>query len=518
MPERRNALFELAFNSASEGLVVVDEKSDIILVNQRLLDLFGFEEEELVGKPIEVLIPMSKRKNHVGYRDRYVKDPKSRPMGLAGMSLQGQKKNGEEFPVEVSLNAFEVEGKRRVMGLVTDISARVRMEEELQNAQANLQSLNKELESLVIKRTKALEESQKLYQLISNNFPDGVISVIDDQFNYLFADGRELVKQGFNSQDLVGMPFLNRFKNEAREVLALNLARLRQNEDILCEVEVDGDHYELHMVQISQEKSANKKRFLIVEINITKQKLVELEQAKALQKEKELGEMKSRFVSMASHEFRTPLSAILSSASLIEKYEKESQQPNRLKHTDRIRSSVSNLTDILNDFLSFEKLNENKVSVDLEFVNVCELIEYAVEELEAIRKTGQRIIVDKPSESCEFLSDGKILKNILLNMLSNGLKYSGDNGEVKIGLRMENMLLKLEIADNGIGIPEKDQKNLFERFFRAENVSNIQGTGLGLNIVKKYIELLGGEINFKSKLGEGTTFYIELPVKTRTDE
>ncbi|MCB9194697.1 MAG: PAS domain S-box protein [Flavobacteriales bacterium] len=512
-----NYLFELAFNSASEGLVVVNKNSEIRLVNRRLLDLFGYDENELISAPIEVLIPQAMRSAHVGHRNGYHQNPHSRSMGEAGMKLSGQRKDGSLFPVEVSLNFFSLNNERYVMALVMDVTVRTRMEEQLRQAQSNLESLNEELESLVIKRTKALEESQQLYQSIAHNFPDGIITVVDDKFKCIFVDGQDLKKFGLNKDKLIGSSYLSRFEGESKQVISNNLKRLEKEENLRCEILNKDEHYEIHMVRLGS-GGGSRNRYLVVELNITKQKLVEIEQARALQKEKELGEMKSRFVSMASHEFRTPLSAILSSASLIEKYENTDQQSNRLKHTDRIKSSVSNLTDILNDFLSFEKLNENKVEVTLETVNLCELINYAVEELEPIRKPGQKFTIVKNRENCVFESDGKILKNVLLNLFSNGLKYSGENGVVSIDIDFSNELLEFSISDNGIGIPEGEQKNLFERFFRAENVSNIQGTGLGLNIVKKYVELLGGKIEFESQLGKGTTFYIKLPINHKVDE
>lgn len=510
MNNNANELFKIAFDSASEGLVVVDSNSRIQLVNDRIKELFGYQVEELTGEPIEMLVPMAKRGGHVSHRDEYMKHPHSRPMGKIGMYLTGQRKDGHVFPVEVSLNYFEKDGERYVMALVTDITKRVAMENELKNAQDNLEKLNEELESLVVKRTKALEESQLLYESIANNFPDGVISVVDQELNCIFTDGTELEKQGLDKEKLIGTNFLDRFDGVAKTVLANSYKNVREGESQICHIEHLGKHYEVHFVSIPS-RIKTRKRCLIVEINITNQKLIEMEQARALQKEKELGEMKSRFVSMASHEFRTPLSAILSSASLIEKYEKTEQQPNRLKHTDRIRSSVSNLTDILNDFLSFEKLNANKVEVQLDEVNVCELVQYAIVELEPTRKANQKINFEKKDSPCVINSDGKILKNILLNLLSNGLKYSGEDGEVTVDLEDKGDIVLLTVSDNGIGIPEKDKEKMFERFHRAENVSNIQGTGLGLNIVQKYVELLGGNISFESELGKGTTFFIELP-------
>jgi PAS domain S-box-containing protein len=517
MKTNSNELFKIAFNSASEGLVVVDDSSSIQLVNDRLLELFGYTEEELLGESIELLVPMPKRTGHVAYRDRYMHTPHSRPMGKVGMQLEGERKDGVVFPVEVSLNYFRMDGNQYVMGLVSDISKRVEMEGELKKAQDNLEKLNVELESLVVKRTKELEESENLYKSIANNFPDGVINLVDQDLTYIFADGSDLDKQGVDKRSLMGTNYLDRFGEEEKAILEETFNEVRTGDNKICEVENAGEHYEVHFVGMPSRRRS-KKRYLIVEINITKQKTIEIEQAKALQKEKELGEMKSRFVSMASHEFRTPLSAILSSASLIEKYEKSDQQPNRLKHTDRIKSSVSNLTDILNDFLSFEKLNANKVDVHFEEINLCELVDYAIDELDSTRKPNQQINYVGQKDGCTFLSDGKIFKNILLNLLSNGLKYTGENGVVEVNLEKDDHELVLTVADNGIGIPDKDQAGMFERFHRAENVSNIQGTGLGLNIVKKYVELLGGEISFESELGKGTTFSIRLPKKEQLEE
>lgn len=517
MIQETNDLFEIAFNSASEGLVVVDSASVIKLVNNRLLEMFGYAKDELVGETIEKLVPMSKRKGHVGHRQGYMNKPHSRPMGITGMQLEGEKKDGFVFPVEVSLNYFKRGGEQFVMGLVTDISNRVAMESELQEAKDNLEKLNSELESLVVKRTKAMEESQDLYKSIANNFPDSVISVVDQNMVCVFADGTELEKQGHNKDDLIGRIYLERFDKTVADILEKTFFKVTQDKSQSCSIQRGDEYYEVRFVKIPS-RGGSRKRYLVVETNATKQKLIEIEQARALQKEKELGEMKSRFVSMASHEFRTPLGAILSSASLIEKYEKTEQQSNRLKHTSRIKSSVGNLTDILNDFLSMEKLNANKVEVQQEEVNLCNLVEYAIEELDASRKEGQQIIFDRDETACIINSDVKFLKNILLNLLSNGLKYTGENGVVQVTLDSSDEMVRIVVSDNGIGIPEKDQEGMFERFHRATNVSNIQGTGLGLNIVKKYVELLEGTIRFESELNKGTTFFIELPKNKQLKE
>ncbi|MCB0645630.1 MAG: PAS domain-containing sensor histidine kinase [Saprospiraceae bacterium] len=296
--------------------------------------------------------------------------------------------------------------------------------------------------------------------------------------------------------------------HEAREeILSLNKS---------LEKKVNERTYQLeevvnHLLKINKEYENE-----ILERKEAERRLIEQEgQLKvALAKEKELGELKSRFVSMASHEFRTPLATVLSSVSLIQKYEREDQQVNRLKHIDRIKSAVANLTGILNDFLSLSKLEEGKTGVTLSEIHVIDLLEEVIDETRGLLKPDQKIIIscsDNDKKSCIFQSDRNMLKNIFFNLISNGIKYS--ERDVLVQIECMDELLTLKFEDQGIGIPEADQKYLFERFFRAGNVSNIQGTGLGLHIVKQYVGLLGGNIGFESVYQKGTTFTIKLPIQ-----
>lgn len=240
------------------------------------------------------------------------------------------------------------------------------------------------------------------------------------------------------------------------------------------------------------------------------ERTVELKQS--LVRERELNEMKSRFVSMASHEFRTPLSTILSSVSLIELYNMESQEINRKKHVERIKSSIKNLTAILNNFLSLDKLEQGQIETSREAFNLPEFARDIIEEIQGLLKYGQQIILRYHGRK-EIFQDKKILRNIILNLLSNAIKYSQEDKSIELLIQVKKDLVSISVKDDGIGIPTEEQKNLFRTFYRARNVNNIQGTGLGLNIVKRYVELLNGTINFISKPGEGTIFTIELPQK-----
>jgi two-component system sensor kinase FixL len=236
----------------------------------------------------------------------------------------------------------------------------------------------------------------------------------------------------------------------------------------------------------------------------------ELEKAKAevsisLEKEKELNQMKSRFVSMASHEFRTPLSSVQLSASLIEKYVTKPDVESVIKHTSRIKNSVQLLTSILNDFLSLERLEAGSITVNNEWINVVQLSEEITEEMQLICKKNQHIVYQHTGSIGEFWIDSNLLKNSIINLISNAIKYSGEDTFIEFYTEISVDQLTIVVRDNGIGIPEEDQKNLFEPFFRAHNTGNIPGTGLGLNIVQRYIKLMGGSVSFQSAQNQGTT-------------
>lgn len=248
--------------------------------------------------------------------------------------------------------------------------------------------------------------------------------------------------------------------------------------------------------------------------NLAESKLKVME---ALEREKELNVLKSRFVTTASHEFRTPLGTILSSASLLARYNTEEDADKRIRHIDRIRSAVNNLTEILNDFLSLDKLEEGYIrNTPVEF-ELNHLIEKTTDEMRAILLRNQTISVKTFATEIKLYQDRQIIRNILINLISNAIKYSPEGKPIEISITTENKgFITLAIKDEGIGIPDEDQHHLFEQFFRANNAGNVQGTGLGLNIVKRYVELLEGHIRFESKLNNGTTFFITLPVKARS--
>ncbi|GAB3914773.1 PAS domain-containing sensor histidine kinase [Mucilaginibacter boryungensis] len=278
-----------------------------------------------------------------------------------------------------------------------------------------------------------------------------------------------------------------------------DLSREKEAEEQLKE-------YAAHLEELVENRTQNLKN-AILELQLAKEEV-----SSSLEKEKELGQLKSRFVSMASHEFRTPLSAIQLSSSLIEKYAQPFDNANITKHVAKIKNSVGNLTNILNDFLSLEKLEAGKVEATSQNFDLVKMSEEMTEELQLVAKQNQNIIYQHTGTLSMVNLDPNLIKNCVINLIGNAIKYSGENTFIEFNTEINDKACVITIRDNGIGIPEADQKHLFEAFFRAHNTGNIPGTGLGLNIVSRYTRLMNGEIAFKSDVNQGTLFKITIPL------
>ena len=402
--EINDIAFEALFNHATIGIITVDVRGIVILANPYALYQFGYEATELIGQPIEILIP-ARFGNHESKRNSFIEKPKSRPMGL-GLDLYAIRKSGLEFPVEISLSNYKVEDRAYVIAFIIDVSVRKESEHTLKQQQQEKARIAEELKSL----NEQLEQK------------------VEDRTMML----RETLKQLEKSRD---------------------------------------------------------------------------ELTAALEKEKDLNDLKSRFVSMASHEFRTPLSTILSSVSLIDRYTLESDQEKRQKHIDRIKDQVKILTNILEEFLSLGKLEEGTVLDRKERFNIREMMTDFISDMNALAKKGQLMELTCTGDEMVYI-DKRLLHNVMVNLVSNAIKYSGQNGQIHITVHHTNDLLSICIKDNGIGISEEDLKHMTDRFFRGTNVINIQGTGLGLHIVKKYLDVMNGSISFTSRINEGTKVFL----------
>jgi PAS domain S-box-containing protein len=397
--ERR---FEAVVANATIGIIVCDQAGSIVSANDLAHRQFGYGAGALRGLLIEALVPSAAGRRHAQLRQSFNEAPQVRAMGAHRGDLEGLRRDGSVFPVEVSLSYFELDKELYAVSYVLDITAKKNADQALLAERRRVEGLNAELEQKMADRTHAL---------------------------------------------------------------LTTLAQLEQRQ---------------------------------------------AELAQALAAEQELGEMKSRFVSMASHEFRTPLTAVLTSASLIEKYPAADQQDKRLRHLDRIRQSVNQLNDILEEFLSVGRIEEGKVTAHPAHLNLPILLRDVLADMQGLLKAGQRVAQAIDCTEPMWL-DPSLLRKVLVNLLSNASKYSAENAVVHVRAAGAAGRLTLVVQDEGVGISADDQARLFERFFRARSVTNVPGTGLGLYIVGRYVELLGGTIRLVSELGRGTTVTIVIP-------
>jgi len=264
--------------------------------------------------------------------------------------------------------------------------------------------------------------------------------------------------------------------------------------------------YALHLEELVEERTKSLNDALQVMEKAKKKVSISLE------KEKELSKLKNRFLSMASHEFRTPLSTVQLSASLIEKYALPFDSEPIAKHIAKIKNSVMSLTAILNDFLYVEKLEVGRIKANLTCFDLIKFSEGITEEMQLLAKTNQNIIYKHIGIQTMIYLDANLLKNCTINLITNAIKYSGDSCCINFTTEINDLGYIISVHDNGIGIPIGEQKHLFQAFFRANNTGSIPGTGLGLNLVGRYVSLMKGTADFKSNEQDGTLFTLTFPL------
>lgn len=350
-----------------------------------------------------------------------------------------------------------------------------------------------------------LVKRKTLQEAMAHNFPDGVICVLNTEMKFILADGGEMKELGL-------------IKNGKKsENASLNLAAIPElknafkGEQVSTEIRINNKSYTLNGVPIPDANNTINEVLVVIR-NITDQKNLENNLIRALEREKELNALKSQFVTMASHKFRTPLSTILSSVFLLENYTAADYEVEKTAFFDKIKRSVHNLTALLNDYLSLGKLEEGKLKVTYTETNVKAFFDEFLQEIGSIKKVKQKIHFSHEGLACTVMTDKFLLKNILTNLLSNAIEYSPHDAEIQLAAELRKETLKIRVTDQGIGIPENEQHQIFKRFYRGQNANNVEGTGLGLNIAKKYIRLLKGTIEFTSQLNKGTTFIAIIPV------
>lgn len=627
-------ILQAMFEEATLGILVVNSDGAIQNANPFSEKLFGYEQGELLGQPVEMLLPEAFRTTHIQHRKKYHQHPSPRSMG-SNLELSGQRKDGSQFPVEISLSYTKVKNKKLAIAYINDISYKKNIIKDLQIKNTafsegampikftDLEGNIKEVNNALVKLW-GYENPDELIGMNFENLASDKLSHRDrvndilkngswvgeammkkkdgSEFNLYATASLIINEQGsptrmlFSVTDITLLKEAENYTEAILSSIAAQMAVINPQGEIInvnkswgkfasknTNGQISGTGIGINYIEVCKNSaqqgdkdaaaiekgivavlndeieefqlvypcdSATKKRWfllqvrplshvkkgaVIVHLNITAQKAaeeklrllnaeleekVELRTQKikqhevkleaSLAKEKELNELKSRFVSMASHEFRTPLTSILSSANIIGRYEEKEEQDKRMKHVKRIAASVKNLTNILNDFLSLEKLESGTLRFQPISLDFQEYVESMMDEINLL-SNGKQKIVFHHSGNKEVRIDEHLVKNVMINLLSNAVKYSPAGKDVELISKNKNGCLEISVKDKGIGIPKADHEHMFSRFFRATNVENIQGTGLGLTIVKRYLDLMNGEIDFESEEYKGTTFRVKIP-------
>jgi PAS domain S-box-containing protein len=502
--EVQNALeeqFSVIFE-ASPAAISISELETALLIdsNQSYMSMFGYSKEELIGKA-EVEIGLFKSKDA---RNQII-DSIRKNGQLRNFETTAYTKKGNLIHLLVAADIIHLSENEYLLVTITDVSSNKIAMEELQRSEERFsKSFRASPVALVIstlKDGKIIEVNNSFLDLYGFQLEEVIGKTAGELKLYPDVNDRERIIAQLREQGYIRNKELVCFtKNNTRIDVIFSMETIELRGE-LCVITTALD--------ITDKKKAESKLKLYTDL--LEQKVTErtLELTHALEREKEVGDMKSRFVSIASHEFRTPLSTILSSTYLLE--QSCDMETDRAKHFNRIRAAVKNLTFILTEFLSLDKLEQRKVIVENELFDIDNLATEVIDEVKIAYRLS--FPIEYVHSGLRLIhQDKSIIKNLLLNLVSNAVKYSPSDKIIKLQTKATHQSLTIHVIDNGMGIPQEDQKFIFTKFFRGRNASHIHGTGLGLNIVKRYVELLNGTIDFKSSLNEGTEFEIVLPL------
>jgi PAS domain S-box-containing protein len=456
--------------------------------------------------------------------------------GRQTVEAQIRRHTGESFSGYLALAYFQVEGRPYFLVHITERSPLQHAERELAHSRRRFEAVfaNATIGIVVCDRAGIMVSANELAgqvfgyapaELLGQRIEVLVPNAVDRQHAQLresFNQRPQVRSMGAHRGELVGLR-----KDGSEFPVEASLSYFHLDEELYvvayildisakkaAEQELVAQHERVARLNADLEQTvADRTQALLLTLDQLEKRGLELTQALAA--EQELGEMKSRFVSMASHEFRTPLTWVLTSAELIAEYAQGPQQEKQLKHVARIRSSVKHMNDILEEFLSVGRIEEGRVEATAAPIDLEGLLAETVADVQGLLKAGQRV---ECRADCTGLIglDASLLRKILVNLVSNAVKYSGEHSVVNLQATCAAGQLVLTVQDRGVGISKEDQTHLFERFFRARNVATVPGTGLGLYIIAKYLELMRGTIALHSVLDEGTTVTITIPYENHS--
>jgi PAS domain S-box-containing protein len=483
--------FRRFMEEAPIAIVVTNRAGNIVMLNNEAEGLLDYSKIEIIGQPIEILVPEVKRQGHQAKREAYTEKPHKRTMGNVA-ELFARRKDGGLFWADIQLSYIETEDDLLVMAFIEDISERKLAEEALSHY-AN--------------------ELEDLY----NNAPCGYHS-LDSKGVYVAVNTTQQQWLGYDADELRDiLSFKDTLVESEHEKFDESFALLKERGWLNnLEFELKRKDGSTFFVSLNATAIKDENGVFIMSrstlFDITERKEVQRQLEKSLAKEQELGELKTRFVSMASHEFRTPLAVIKASTDLVMKHGERQGLDWSKQKLSKVSDQILHLTNIMEDVLDIGRLQSNRTVINPIAADFAELCLEIVEEFRARSDIRHRFELDISKDLPRFNFDRTLMRQVLSNLLSNAVKYSPEAELVHLSLSLEASNAILKIRDEGIGVPQADLERLFEPFHRAANVGTIQGTGMGLAITREIVEKHGGTIEAESVLKQGTTMTIKLPI------
>ena len=473
--------------SANDAVITIDERSHIIDWNEAAERMFGWSRHEALGNVLpELIVPPAFRKHHNEGIERFLRDGTAQIFNRRVETL-ALRRTGEEFHVELSIWPVRSGERHTFSSFIRDISRRKAAE-------------------------KALADSEAKYRKVVENVNEGILVTAAGRI--LYANPRALELTGLDDETAKSKPFIEFIHADDRErVLGNHMRRLKgeavENHYQFRVIHRNGDvrWLEISAVVFEWQNVPATLNFLT---DVTERRQIEQDMRTALARERELSELKSRFVAVASHEFRTPLAAILSSIELLDDYGTRLPDDERKEIVGLIKNAVSRMNKMVEQVLLTSKLEAGKFAYEPKARNISDLLVQVAAEMDQAHPQAGRIAMQCEGVDQARMVDAKLVSHILVNLLGNALKYSPPDTSVSCVASAKGDELCLSVVDRGIGIPPADLPRLFESFHRGTNVGNIQGTGIGLHIVKECVDLHRGSIEVESEPGRGTVFHVRL--------
>jgi PAS domain S-box-containing protein len=487
------ARYRVLLEQAPVALLVNDYNPDtrtyrIVYANPAAVNLLGAAgSQDLIGHSAYEFMSESSRELSLNRIHQYLGETNPGPAEYEYYRID----TGELIYMQVASILIEYSDQSAFLSVLVDITDRRRFETELRKSE---------------ERYRAILETQK--ELICRFTPDTTLTYVNPAYCDYF---------GKTEEQLIGQSWLNLLPVSSRDSVNSTVnALIDKGGSITYEHQVMRDDGKIYWQQWTDQLLDNPTNGAIeiqsVGVDITELKQIQTHLEAALAKERELSELKSRFVSMTSHEFRTPLASIRATSETLRDFYERMSETDRQKRFERINSQIEHMAAMLDDILLIGRLEEGQIQANFEHLRFSDYLRSMLEEFRSIRLNHQ-LVFHCEANDLQVYADRKLVRQIFTNLLTNASQYSAPDSRIEIRMVQDGGEVVLQVIDEGIGIPDADQKHLFTAFHRAENVGNIKGTGLGLAIAKRAVELHRGSISFKSKVGVGTTFTVRFPIE-----